>query len=102
MFDFHLMLQVKLPVVDRIQRQSTKSSNGVQNKDTGDSSPEDIHIFFLNKVKSILVWFIVNFQVEAKTTSKHSSLNPRVPLGGEEGHENKRSMLTNPNHVLQV
>ena len=71
MFDFHLMLQVKLPVVDRIQRQSTKSSNGVENKATGDSSPEDIHIFFLNKVKSILVWFIVNFQVEAKTTSKH-------------------------------
>ena len=71
MFDFHLILQVKLPVVDRIQRQSTKSANGVENKATGDSSPEDTHIFFLNKVKSILVWFIVNFQVEAKTTSKH-------------------------------
>ena len=37
MLDFPLMLQVKLPVVDRIYPQSDKFATGVENKGTGDS-----------------------------------------------------------------
>ena len=41
MLDFPLMLQVKLPVVDRIHPQSNKFSTGVKNKATGDSELND-------------------------------------------------------------
>ena len=45
MLDFPLMLQVKLPVVDKTHPQSNKFSLGVKNKATGVSkrsdSPED-------------------------------------------------------------
>ena len=41
MLDFRLMLQVKLPVVDRIQPQSNKFATGVENKATGDSKLND-------------------------------------------------------------
>ena len=37
MFDFPLMLQVKLPVVDRIKQQSKTFAKGVENEATGDS-----------------------------------------------------------------
>jgi len=37
MLDFPMMLQVKLPVVDRIQPQSNKFATGVENEATGDS-----------------------------------------------------------------
>jgi len=44
MFDYPLMLRVKLPVVERILPQGNKFSTGVENKVTGDSklnnSPE--------------------------------------------------------------
>ena len=36
MFDFPLMLRVKLSVVDRIQPQSNMFATGVENKATGD------------------------------------------------------------------
>ena len=38
MLDFALMLQVKLPVVDKINPQSNKFATGVENKATGDSN----------------------------------------------------------------
>ena len=38
MLDFPLMLQMKLPVVDRIYPQSEKFAMGVENKGTGDSN----------------------------------------------------------------
>jgi len=41
MLDFHLMLRVKLPVVDRIQPQSNKFAAGMENKATGDSKLND-------------------------------------------------------------
>ena len=43
MLDLHLMLWVKLPVVDRIHPQSNnlKFVAGVENKATGDSKPND-------------------------------------------------------------
>ena len=41
MLDFPLMLQVKLPVVDRIYPQSEKFAMGVENKGTGDSKLND-------------------------------------------------------------
>jgi len=37
MLDFPLMLQVKLPVVDRIQPQNNKFPTGVENEAIGDS-----------------------------------------------------------------
>jgi len=39
--DFPLMLEVKLPVVDRIQPQSKKFAMGVENEATGDSKLND-------------------------------------------------------------
>jgi len=41
MLDFPLMIQVKLPVVERIQPQSDKFATGVENKATGDSNLND-------------------------------------------------------------
>ena len=41
MLDFPLMLQVKLPVVNRIQPQSNKFAMGVENEATGDSKLND-------------------------------------------------------------
>jgi len=35
--DFPLMISVKLPVVERIHRQSNKFATGVESKGTGDS-----------------------------------------------------------------
>jgi len=41
MLDFPLMLQVKLPVSDRIHPQSNTFAAGVENKATGDSKLND-------------------------------------------------------------
>ena len=41
MIDFPCMLQVKLPVVDRIQPKSNMFAMGVENKATGDSKLND-------------------------------------------------------------
>jgi len=41
MLDFPLMLQVKLPIIDRIHPQSNKFVTGVESKATGDSKPND-------------------------------------------------------------
>jgi len=41
MLDFPLMLQVKLPVVDRIQAQSNKVATGVETEATGVSKLND-------------------------------------------------------------
>ena len=41
MLDFPLMLQVKLPVVDRIHPESNKFAMSVENKATGDSKHND-------------------------------------------------------------
>ena len=41
MLDFPLLLQLKLPDVDRIQPQSNKFATGAENKATGDSKLND-------------------------------------------------------------
>jgi len=41
MLDFPLLLQVKLPVVERIHPQSNKFATGVKSKVTGDSKVND-------------------------------------------------------------
>ena len=49
MLDFPLMLQVKLPAVDRIQPQSKKFAMGAEDNATGDSKLNDSPAVYYNR-----------------------------------------------------
>jgi len=59
------MLQVKLPVVERIHPQSIKFAMGVENKGTGDSklnnSPDDNSQLVLNNLPCFRLAFLAEY-----------------------------------------
>ena len=54
MLDFPLVLQVKLPVVDRIQPQNTKFATGMENEATGDSELNNSPAFYIGQVRLVV------------------------------------------------
>jgi len=61
MFDFPLMLRVKLPIVDKIYPQRNKFAMSVENKATGDSkvndSPTDAVKHLITNKVSVIHYF---------------------------------------------
>jgi len=56
MLDFSLVLQVKLPVVDRICPHSNKFATGIENKDTGNSKLTESPAILVTDWKEYDLW----------------------------------------------
>jgi len=77
------MLQVKLPVAEKIHPQSNKFATGVENKGTGDSKLNDSPGRFLPSVSSVITCTMIFNNMSVVFLAQHVIvvMSRNVPLG---------------------